>query len=88
MTSRLTDAGVDRSRLRLILNQTPKHPEISPMEVSPMIGLPVCAVLPECRAELAETYTNGNLLNPKSNLRRQIGQLAERVAGLAARKSA
>jgi Flp pilus assembly CpaE family ATPase len=88
LASRLTDAGVDRSRLRLILNQTPKHPDISPMEVSKMVGLPVYAVFPECRAELAEAYTSGKLLNPKSNLRRQIGQLAERVAGLVARKSA
>ncbi len=88
LVSRLTDAGVDRSRLRLILNQTPKHPDISPMEVGNMVGLPVYAVLPECRSELSEAYTSGKLLNVKSNFCRQIGQLVARVAGLVALKSA
>ena len=88
LASRLSDAGVDRSRLRLILNQTPKHPDISPAEVGNMVGLPIYAVLPECRSELSEAYTSGKLLNPKSNLRRQIGLLVERVAGMQVKKSA
>lgn len=87
LVSRLSDAGVDRSRLRLILNQTPKHPDISPAEVGNMVGLPIYAVLPECRSELSEAYTSGKLLNPKSNLRRQIGLLVERVAGRQAKQS-
>ncbi len=53
-----------------------------------MVGLPVYAVFPECRAELSEAYTNGKLLNAKSNLRRQIGLLVERVAGMQVKKSA
>jgi Flp pilus assembly CpaE family ATPase len=88
LVSRLTDAGVDRRRLRLILNQTPKHPDILPKEVGNMVGLPVYAVFPECRSELTEVYTNGTLLTVKSNLRRQIGQLAEKVAAQVATKSA
>ena len=88
MVSRLLDAGVDRSRLRLILNQNPKHPDISPAEVGNMVGLPVYAVFPECRAELSEAYTGGKLLSPKSSLRRQIGLLVERVAGVQVKKSA
>jgi Flp pilus assembly CpaE family ATPase len=88
LVSRLTDSGVDRSRLHLILNQAPKHPDITPMEVGGMVGLPVYAVLAESRSELSEAYTNGKLLNTKSNLRRQIGLLAERAAGLQVKKSA
>jgi Flp pilus assembly protein, ATPase CpaE len=88
LVSRLTDSGVDRSRLHLILNQAPKHPDITPMEVGGMVGLPVYAVLAESRSELSEAYTNGKLLNAKSNLRRQIGLLAERAVGIQVKKSA
>jgi Flp pilus assembly CpaE family ATPase len=88
LVSRLTDSGVDRNRLHLILNQVPKHPEITPIEVGNMVGLPVYAVFPESHAELSEAYTNGKLLNLKSNLRRQIGLLVERFAGVQVKKSA
>jgi len=87
VVSRLADAGVDRSRLHLIVNKTPKHPDISPAEAGKMVNLPVDAVLPECGSELSEAYTNGTLLNPKSDLRRQLGRLAEKVAGLEAKKT-
>ena len=52
-----------------------------------MVNLPVDAVLPECGSDLAEAYTDGKLLNAKSDLRRQLGRLAEKVAGLEAKKS-
>jgi hypothetical protein len=71
----------------LIVNQTPKHPEISPMEAGKMVNLPVDAVLPECRSELWEAYSDGKLLNAKTEFRRQLGRLAEKVAGLEAKKS-
>ena len=83
----LTEAGLNRSRIHLIVTQTPKNPDLSPEELGKMVGLPVDAVLPECRSELWEAYTSGKLLNAKSNFRVQIGRLAERVAGLEAKKS-
>lgn len=82
LVSLLTEAGLDRSRMHLIVNQTPKRPEISPAELGKRVGLGVYAALPECRSELWETYTSGKLMNPKSNFRQQIGQLAQKVAGL------
>ena len=84
---RLTEAGLSRSRMHLIINQTPKNPEISPKDLGKMVGLAVDAVLPECRSELWAAYSNGKLLNAKTNFRRQIGRLAERVAGLETKKS-
>jgi pilus assembly protein CpaE len=86
VVSRLADIGGNRSQLHLIVNQTPKHPEISPMEAGKMVNLPVDAVLPECRSELWEAYSDGKLLNAKTEFRRQIGRLAEKVAGLEAKK--
>jgi Flp pilus assembly CpaE family ATPase len=84
---RLTEAGLNRSRIHLIVTQTPKNPDLSPEELGKMVGLPVDAVLPECRSELWEAYTSGRLLNAKSNFRGQLGRLAEKVAGLEAKKS-
>ncbi|MGC9999736.1 MAG: response regulator [Bryobacteraceae bacterium] len=82
LVTRLTEAGLDRSRMHLIVNQTPKRPDVSPAELGKRVGLGVYAALPECRSELWETYTMGKLMSPKSNFRQQIGQLAEKVAGL------
>ncbi len=87
LVSRLTEAGLNRSRMHLIVNQTPKNPDISPEELGKMVGLAVYAVLPECRSELWEAYSGGRLLNANSNFRGQIGRLADKVAGLDAKKS-
>jgi hypothetical protein len=57
------------------------------MELGKMVGLPVDAVLPECGSELSEAYASGKLLNAKSNFREQIGRLAEKVAGIEAKRS-
>jgi Flp pilus assembly CpaE family ATPase len=87
LVSRLTEAGLNRSRMHLIVNQTPRNPDISPEELGKMVGLAVYAVLPECRSELWEAYSGGKLLNANSNFRGQIGRLADKVAGLEAKKS-
>jgi pilus assembly protein CpaE len=87
VASQLQDTPLSRSRLHLIVNQTPRHPDISPTEAGEMVKLPVDAVLPECGSELSEAYVKGELLNAKSELRRQLGRLAEKVAALEAKKS-
>ncbi len=78
---RLEEAGLNRSRMHLIVNQAPADPDISPAELGKMVGLPVDMVLPECRSELREACTSGKLLNANANLRWQLGHLAERIAG-------
>jgi len=80
LVSRMTEAGLDRSRMHLIVNQASADPDISPAELDKMVGLPVDMVLPECRSELREACTSGKLLDAKSNLRWQLGRLAEKVA--------
>ena len=87
VVSRLLDSPLNRSLLHLIVNQTPRHPDISPAEAGKMVNLPIDAVLPECGSDLSEAYTDGKLLSAKSDLRRQLGRLAEKVAGIDAKKS-
>ena len=87
LVSRLEEAGLNRSRMHLIVNQTPHHPDIAPKELGKMVGLAVEAVLPECRSELWEAYTRGKLLSTRSSFRGRLGRLAEKVAGLEAKKS-
>jgi Flp pilus assembly CpaE family ATPase len=78
----LKDAGMDQRLLHLVVNQTPRHPDILPQEVGDMVGVPVYAVLPEGSAEMSEAYTSGRLLNEKSKLRGHIARLAAKIAGL------
>jgi hypothetical protein len=68
--------------MHLIVNQTFRASDISPVELGKMVGLPVDAFLPECRSEMLEASTSGKLLSVDSNFRRQIGRLAENVAGI------
>ena len=82
VVSRLAEAGLNRSRMHLIVNQTFRASDISPVELGKMVGLPVDAFLPECRSEMLEASTSGKLLSVDSNFRRQIGRLAENVAGI------
>jgi pilus assembly protein CpaE len=87
LVSRLEEAGLNRSRMHLIVNQAPADPDVSPAELGKMVGLPVDTVLPECRSELREACASGKLLNANTDFRWQIGLLAQRLAGLEARKS-
>jgi pilus assembly protein CpaE len=86
LVAQLMRAGMNRSQMHLILNQTPTHPDISPEDLGKMVGLAVYAVLPECRSELWQAYSKGKLLGAKSAFRGHIRRLAERVAGLEAKK--
>ena len=87
VAAQLMDTPMNRSLLHLIINRTHRNADISPGEAGKMVNLPVDAILPECGSDLAEAYTDGKLLNAKSDLRRQLGRLAEKVAGLEAKKS-
>jgi pilus assembly protein CpaE len=87
VAAQLMDTPMNRSLVHLIINRTHRSADISPAEAGKMVNLPVDAVLPECSSDLAEAYTDGKLLNAKSDLRRQLGRLVEKVAGLEAKKS-
>jgi Flp pilus assembly CpaE family ATPase len=86
VAAQLMDTPMNRSLLHLIINRTHRNADISPGEAGKMVNLPVDAVLAECGSDLSEAYTDGKLLGAKSDLRRQLGRLAEKVAGLEAKK--
>jgi len=87
LVSRLADAGLNRTRLHLIVNQTLKHSDLSPTESRQDARCPHPRGLAGVRLRTVGAYAKGQLLNAKTEFRRQIGRLAERVAGLEAKKS-
>ncbi len=78
----LLSSGYGADRLRVILNRTPKRPEVTLEEVQTMLGLPVYAALPNDYAALNEAYTEGELLESGSGLASQFARLAARIANL------
>lgn len=78
----LLSSGYGSERLRVILNRTPKRPEVTLEEVQTMLGLPVYAALPNDYAALNEAYTEGELLDPGSGLASHFARLAARIANL------
>jgi hypothetical protein len=86
VAAQLMDTPMNRSLLHLIINRTHRNADISPGEAGKMVNLPVDSVLTECGSDLSEAYTDGKLLSARSDLRRQLGRLAEKVAGLEAKK--
>jgi pilus assembly protein CpaE len=78
----LVSSGYGSDRLRVILNRTPKRPEVTLEEVQTMLGLPVYAALPNDYVTLNEAYTSGELLEPGSGLATAFARLAARIANL------
>jgi pilus assembly protein CpaE len=78
----LLSSGYGSDRLRVILNRTPKRPEVTLEEVQTMLGLPVYAALPNDYVALNEAYTSGELLEPGSGLATAFARLAARIANL------
>jgi pilus assembly protein CpaE len=83
---KLLDVGYKQDRLRLILNRVPKRSDLKPEEIQEMLGVPVFAVFPECYAELHESYSEGHLLPPNSEMGRCTERLARKLAGVEAPK--
>jgi pilus assembly protein CpaE len=77
----LVNSGYRRDRLQLVLNRTPKRPTLSPEEVEKLLGVSLCAVLPDESSELHGCYTEGKLLPATSQLGKHFGRLAARLAG-------
>lgn len=78
----LLDAGFGKNQLRLVLNQAPKHPDITSSEVQKALGLPVFETLPNDYTGLYQAYTDGSLLPPTSELAKQFSQLAYKITGV------
>ena len=82
VVEKLSAAGVDRERIRLVLNQTVEGSELSCRELEKIFGLPVYANLPYDARYLREAYLQGRLLSAPSPLRIGIGEMARKLAGM------
>jgi pilus assembly protein CpaE len=78
----LLDTGYGKNRIRMVLNRAPKRLDITPGELEKMLGVPIFAMVPNDYPELYETYAEGRMLNPGSDLGKQIAKLAAKLASL------
>jgi pilus assembly protein CpaE len=78
----LLDTGYGKHRIRMVLNRAPKRLDITPSELEKMLGVPIFAMIPNDYPELYETYAEGRMLNPGSELGKQIAKLAVKLANL------
>ncbi len=82
------EAGYDRRRLRVLVNQMPKHPEVRLAEIEQMLGAPVFATLPSDYPALYDAYAGGKLVPSSSPLGVHFGRLAAGIGHLPGRISA
>lgn len=82
LLERLAAGGMERERIRLVLNRFAARSAVSQADVERALGVPVCAVLPNHYVGLSEAYSDGKLLREGSVLRQQIRLLAANLAGV------
>lgn len=82
IVQRLLESGYPVNRLRLLLNRAPKSYEVTMQELETMLGAPVYAAIPNDYATINESYSEGKLVSPGSNLGRHFARLAMKIAGL------
>jgi pilus assembly protein CpaE len=83
----LVSSNYGRNRIRLILNRTPAQPDTTPQELENVLGHPIYAMLPEDYEALCDSYCEGRMLIPGSNLGRSLARLAHKIAGTPEEKS-
>jgi pilus assembly protein CpaE len=84
----LLDAGYSRQRLHLVMNRMPKRSDLGPGELQRLFGVPVYESLPNDYPVLYETYAEGNLLPPGSELGKAMSALASKISGVAPKEKA
>jgi len=84
----LIDGGYGKHRIKLVLNRSPKRLDIAPSELEKMLGLPIFFMVPNDYPELYETYAEGRMLNRGSDLGKEIGRLAAKLANVEEEKTA
>ena len=83
----LLDSGYGKSRIKLVLNRSPKRLDIAPAELEKMLGLPIYFMVPNDYPELYETYAEGRMLNRNSELGKEIARLAAKLANVEEEKT-
>ncbi|HYL37127.1 MAG TPA: response regulator [Bryobacteraceae bacterium] len=83
----LVGGGMDRERLRLIVNQTEDVLALSGHELKRIFGIQVYATLPNDSLELHRACLQKKLPPEDSNFSRQVVDLARKVAGLGEKRA-
>ena len=78
----LLQAGFDQERLALILNQVPARPWFSQGDLEKLLGVPVEAMLPECRQDFAGSFEAGKRLGESRKFQKCLAQFAAGIAGV------
>jgi pilus assembly protein CpaE len=78
----LREAGYGQNRVHLVLNRMPQRLDVTPEELEKMMSLPVFATLPNDYPSLYDSYSEGTLLPPNGKLAKQLGRMAEKLAGI------
>ncbi|HZT31261.1 MAG TPA: AAA family ATPase [Bryobacteraceae bacterium] len=78
----LVERGYAKGRLRLVLNRVTRQMDITSAELEKMLGLEVQAMLPNDYDGLYEAYAEGQLLAPEHPVRKRLGQMARKLAGI------
>src|SRR5712672_3325001 len=68
--------------VHLVLNRMPQRLDVTPEELEKMMSLPVFATLPNDYPSLYDSYSEGTLLPPNGKLAKQLGRMAEKLAGI------
>ncbi len=78
----LLDAGYGSSQLRLILNRSARRFDVTLEELERMLGLPIYATVENDFNALHEAFSEGHLLDESSDVGRDLGRLAAKIAGV------
>jgi len=80
--SALLQNGFRRDALALVLNQAPALSQSFNLEFEKFLGVPVEAVLPECRKDFEASFQNGKRLGESRKFQSHIAQLVAGIAGV------
>jgi len=82
----LAKAGIERQRIRLIVNEIDQAPAFSQRDMSSMCGAEVYAAVPRDAAELQRAMLERKLPAETSALRKRMARVARQLAGLPEKK--
>ena len=82
----LSEAGFDRERLALALNQVNASSSLSRGELEELVGVSVESMLTECRRDFEDGFQNGKRLGESREFQKQVAQMAARIAGVEVEK--
>jgi DNA-binding response OmpR family regulator len=80
--SALLQTGFQRDSLALIVNQAPQLSLSFNGEFEKFLGVPVEAVLPECRKEFEDSFQNGKRLGESRKFQSHIARLTAGITGV------